>query len=131
MELRLECYGYERDAAVAAISEQFNVKSVSKAYPNLRQTSVEGTPCENRYYIKLNASNPVKQTGSLRDMLTLDMLRTMAVLQDSFGMDMSGEIPGLRELYMKSGEFTDRQLTELFLEYKRALFGRHAKRKGA
>ena len=130
MELRLECYDHERDAAVSAIREGFNVKSVSKAYPNVRKTGVEGAPCESRYYIKLDGSTPVR-SGGVRDMLTLDMLRTMALLQDGLGMDMSGEISGLRALYMKSGEFTDRQLTELFLEYKRALLGRHITRKGA
>lgn len=131
MELRLECYDHERDAAVAAISDGFNVKSVSKAYPNTRKTGVEGTPCESRYYIKLNSANPVRKSDGIREMLTLDMLRTMALLQDGFGLDMSGEIPGLRELYLKSGGFTDKQLTELFLEYKRALLGRHVMRKGA
>lgn len=119
MQLRLECYDYERDQAVAALGNGFQVKSVSKAYPNMRQTGVEGTPCENRYYITVNGLQK-----DIRDELTLDMLRFLAWLSESFGLDMSGEICNVRRFYDESKDMCAHQKTVLALEWKSGVLKR-------
>lgn len=130
MQVRLECYEHESRAAIAAVTENLNVRSVSKGYANLRQTGVEGTPCEYRYYIKLDDRSPLKRGAAQIDMLTMDMLRFLAALSDSFGMDAAPEVESLRQLYIGSAGMTERQVLQLFLEWKASLLGRCLKTKG-
>lgn len=126
MQLRLECYEHEEQAAQSAISEVFNIKSVSKGYANVRQTAVSGVPCEYRYYIKLSEREPVRSGQSWLDVLATDMLRFLAWLSDTAGIDASGEIGSLRTLYNSAPSMTERQVLQLFLEWKMSLLMRHA-----
>ena len=126
MQIRIECYESEKEAALSAVKACFDVKSVSKGYPNARQTSVQGTPCEYRYYIKAGGTS---RTAGLADMLAMDMLRTLAAMSEH-GYDASGDVGTLRQVYLSSGSFSDRQLTELFLEWKTSLLKRALGMKG-
>lgn len=130
MQLRLECYPEEQQRALSAIREMFCVKSVSKGYPNTRQTNVEGTPCEYRYYVTLDDKTPVKTGASQLDLLTLDMLRFLAFLQDTYGHSAAPEIESLRRMYGNASGMTDQQVLQLFLKWKAALLARCAGRKG-
>lgn len=117
MEIRLQCYEGEKAAAVAGISSAFNVKSVSKGYPNVRSSAVEGTPCETRYYIKIDGL----KSAPLADALVLDGLRFIAMLDKAYGIDTGAETEKLRAFYAKSGELTAGQQLELLSEWRAAL----------
>ena len=124
MQLRLECYGHERDAAVAALESAFRVKSVSKAYPNTRQTGVAGAPCENRYYVTLDGKDPVRHPDDMRDTLTLDLLRFLAWVSDGLGIDASREVETVRRFYDGCAGFPCNRQTELALACKADICGR-------
>lgn len=127
MEIRLECYDGEKDAALAALSERFSFKSVSKGYSNARQTGSSGTPCESRYYIKL-ADPPIREPVPLANLIVTDMLRFFSELGASTGADLSGEIPKLRQFYLSSGGMTDAQKFELAAEWRASLLSKHVGR---
>lgn len=127
MDIRLECYEGEKDAALAALSERFSFKSVSKGYPNARQTGSSGTPCENRYYIKL-ADPPIRAPVPLADLIVTDMLRFFSELGTAIGTDLSSEIPKLRQFYLSSGGMTDAQKFELAAEWRASLLHKHVGR---
>lgn len=130
MQVRLECYEQESTAAIAAVTENLNVRSVSKGYANLRQTGVAGTPCEYRYYIKLDDKAPLKRGSPQLDLLAMDMLRFLAALSEHFGLDAASEVESLRQLYIGSAGMTERQVLQLFLEWKRSLLDTCLKSKG-
>ena len=123
MQIRLECYGHERDAAVARISDAFRVKSVSKAYPNARDTGTAGTPCESRYYIKLE-DRPFREDPGVTEVLAMDMLRFLKAMHDKFGTDFDAEAGKLRAFYASAGNLTDTQKFQLLAEWKAALLAR-------
>lgn len=120
MQIRLECYEHEKDAAIAGLSAAFRVKSISKGYPNTRQTGVEGTPCENRYYIKME-DDWRKPAPKLMELLALDMLRFLATLQSAYGLDPRPETDKLRNFYDAAPDLTDAQKFELISEWKASL----------
>lgn len=120
MKLRLECYDHERDAAVAAIKSAFRTKNVSKGYPNLRQTSVSGTPCESRYYIEADG---VTDT-SIADLMAADMFRFLRAVTDACGIDPEPEIAKMRSFYESAQSLSDAQKFELLSEWRAALLGR-------
>mgnify|MGYP001146899871 CR=1 FL=1 len=130
MQLRLECYAPESGAVISSISDVLNVKSVSKGYANVRQTAVEGTPCEYRYYLKLDERTPIKPGSSNLDLLTTDMLRFLSMLSDGFGFNAAPEIESLRKLYVGSAGMTERQILQLFMEWRASLLGRCLKQRG-
>lgn len=117
MEIRLQCYDGEKDPAVAAISSVFDVRSVSKGYPNVRSSSVEGTPSETRYYIKTDGL----KSGSLADALVLDALRYLSMLGRSFPVDADAETAKLRTFHANAPGLTQAQQLELLSEWRAAL----------
>ncbi len=121
MQLRLECYENEKDAALSAISAGFCVSSVSKGYPNTRQTYVQGTPCEYRYYIKTDG---VAHVQGLSDRLATDMLRFLSILSERLGYDASSDVAVLRQLYLASAGFTDAQAMAIFSEMRASVLDR-------
>lgn len=123
MNIRLECFSGEKDAAVAALSECFNIRSVSDPYPNARQTGSPGTPCENRYYIRLG-DQPMKNGQSLTEKMVADMMRYLGTLAKAFGMPLDPELAKLRQFYLSSAGFTDTQKFELLAEWKASLLSR-------
>ncbi len=120
MQIRLECYDHEKDAAMAGLSAAFRVKSISKGYPNVRQTGCEGTPCESRYYVKLE-DDWLKQSPGLMELLTMDMLRYLSMLQTAYGLDTQPETDKLRHFYEAAPNLTDAQKFELLSEWKASL----------
>lgn len=122
MKLRLECFDGERDGAIAAIRSSFKVKSVSKAYPNVRQTGTEGTPCESRYYIETTGTAP-----SVMDLIVKDMFRFLADVSAMYVIDTEPEIERMRAFYAAGGAMPDDKKFELLAEWRSALLGRCVK----
>ena len=125
MTLMLECYDHEKQAAMDALGRSFRVKSVSKPYPNTRQTGAPGTPCESRHYIKLE-DPPIRQDAALRDMMTKDMMRFLSLMAELHGLDAEAEMSKLRSFYLASGNLTDAQGFELLAEWRASLLLRCA-----
>ena len=119
MKLRVECYDEEREAALAAVRSAFQVKSVSKPYPNARQTGTEGTPCESRYYIEIVGVLP----GTM-DLIAKDMFRFLSDMVAIYKIDPEPEIEKMRAFYAAGRDLPDDKKFELLAEWRSALLGR-------
>lgn len=128
MQLRVECYGQEFDGLLAALRKGLNIASVSKPYPNMRGNA--GTPCENRYYVKINENRPFLSGGdvSVTDLVTKDMLRFLQDFGSAMGFDPNSEIAGVRMFFDSADKLTDEQKFALMAEWRSALILKYVKR---
>ncbi len=128
MQLRVECYGNEFDGLLAALRKGLNVASVSKPYPNMRGSA--GTPCENRYYVKINEGRPFQPGGndSVTDLITKDMLRFLRDFGSAMGFDPDSEMAGVRMFFDSADKLTDEQKFALMAEWRSALILKYTKR---
>ena len=76
MQFRIECYEHELPMILNNLKSIFDVKSVSKYYPNVRQTSVESY-CEGRVYVKINGLEKDRHNKLIEYMVT-DMLQFLS-----------------------------------------------------
>lgn len=125
MQIRLECYENEVDGLIFNLRQLFDVHSVSKFYPNVRQTAVE-TVTEGRIYIKLNN---FKHNSNLKqdfvEFLVKDMLTYFNSLQEIFGLDVTQDIEALRSFYLGSDKFeSQKQLLEFVNHWKISLLSK-------
>lgn len=125
MQIRLECYEHEVNELVFKLRQLFDVHSVSKFYPNVRQTAVE-TITEGRVYVRLNdfkGNKNLKQ--DFVEFLVKDMLVYFDSLQKIFGLDVSSDIESLRAFYLSSSKFeSQKQLLEFVNHWKISLLAR-------
>lgn len=125
MQIRLECYEHEVNDLVFNLRQIFDICSVSKFYPNVRQTAVE-TISEGRIYIKL--SNFKKNSNIKQDFvefLVKDMLTYLSSLQEIFDLDITNDIESLRAFYLSSDKFeSQKQLLEFVNHWKISLMKR-------
>ena len=126
MQIRLECYENELDTMLANIKAVFDVKSVSKFYPNVRQTSVE-TCCEGRVYVKINHIRE-NMCQKIVDTMTTDMLQYLKKIQSldqNHVIDEVKEIEKIRQFYTLGSRLSDpSQLIELSSTWKDVLLGK-------
>lgn len=127
MQIRLECLPGDSARCLAAIQGAFQVESVSKPHMNVRQTGIEGTPCEARYYIRITGVRP---GGTPQDLLTMDMLRFLDTLSKTYGMDTAKEIEKLRAFHDAAPDMTDVQRFELMAEWRASLLSRAIGKEG-
>jgi hypothetical protein len=125
MQIRLSCYEHEVDSLVFNLRQLFNIHSVSKFYPNVRQTAIE-TVTEGCVYIKLNdfkGNKNLKQ--DFVEFLVKDMLTYFSNLQEIFGLDVTEDIDSLRAFYLSSDKFeSQKQLLEFVNHWKISLLKR-------
>lgn len=122
MQFRIECYEHELPMILNNLKSIFDVKSVSKYYPNVRQTSVESY-CEGRVYVKINGLEKDRHNKLIEYMVT-DMLQFLSKIKEVAGDRISEEveIEKIRAFYSAGCMITDpRQLMELSSTWKDAL----------
>ena len=127
MQLRVECYAQEFDGLLEALKKGLNVSGVSKPYANMRGSN--GTPCENRYYVKIDGNRPFcSSTGaSVTDLITKDMLRFLQDFGKAAGFDPASEMAGVRRFFESADKLTDEQKFALAAEWRSALILKHMK----
>jgi hypothetical protein len=122
MQLRIECYEHELPMILNNLRSVFDVKSVSKYYPNTRQTAVE-TYCEGRVYVKINGLEKDRHNKLIEYMVT-DMLQFLSKIKEVAGDRISeeAEIEKIRAFYSAGHMIADsKQLFELSAVWKDAL----------